>query len=80
MAEFSIRQMKKSDLGSVGKLFKDVFNTEGEEWSAETAAAHVKQNFFGNSHWVAIQENEVIGFLMAIVLTREKGDVKHPFS
>lgn len=66
--------MERIDLVDVGLLFKKVFNSEGEEWSYENARKHVDQNFLGDAHWVAQDADIIVGFLIGIVLTREKGD------
>ncbi len=72
--DVTIRKMEKTDLQAVSQLFREVFNSEGENWSDKTATSHVEQNFFGDSHWVAEKGNKIVGFLMGIVLTREKGE------
>lgn len=74
MNDLNVRKMEERDIKAVVELFKEVFNSDGENWSKETAKGHVKQNFFGDSHWVAEMNNQIVGFLMGIVLTREKGD------
>lgn len=66
--------MTENDINEIANVFLESFNNEGESWTQETALAHVGQNFFGDAHWVAKDDDKVVGFLMGIVLTREHGD------
>ncbi len=69
--EFS--KMTEYDIKDVAHVFMTSFNHVGEQWTFETALAHVSQNFFGNAHWVAKENDKIVGFIMGIILTREHG-------
>lgn len=69
-----IKKIKKEDLKEVANLFLEVFNNSGESWTYESAYSHVEQNFFGDVHWCAFDENKMVGMMMGLVLTREQGD------
>ncbi|HLL60448.1 MAG TPA: GNAT family N-acetyltransferase, partial [Candidatus Nitrosocosmicus sp.] len=73
MNNIQVDLMLESDLDSVTQIFLDVFNKFGENWSLETAGKHIKENFFGDCHYVVRIEGRIVGFVMAIPLTREKG-------
>jgi ribosomal protein S18 acetylase RimI-like enzyme len=73
MDNLQIEVMVESDLKSVIKIFLEVFNSLGEQWSLETAEKHIKENFFGDCHYIAKLDDKIIGFLLAIPLTRERG-------
>jgi predicted N-acetyltransferase YhbS len=68
-----IRPMEKEDLSQVAGVFVESFNQEGEHWTYEVALDHVSSNFFGDSHFVAILDGKVIGFIMAFPLIFEQG-------
>ncbi|MDA1061247.1 MAG: GNAT family N-acetyltransferase [bacterium] len=68
-----ISLMKEVDLKEVSQVFKESFNSVSENWSDQSSFEHVKQNFFGDSHWVYRENGKIIGMLMSIVLIREHG-------
>lgn len=67
------RKMEKSDLKEVGEIFYNTFNSVGEPWTKVTSQQYVKENYHGDCHFVALLDKKIIGMLMAIPLTREKG-------
>ena len=71
--EVEISRMKESELGQVARIFRTVFNATGEEWTEESVKGHIKENYFEKYHYVARCKGRIVGFLMAIPLTREKG-------
>ncbi|HVZ67554.1 MAG TPA: GNAT family N-acetyltransferase [Patescibacteria group bacterium] len=73
MEDIRIELMTTEDLNQVADVFLQVFNALGENWGKESATKHVNENFSGDSHFVAKINNRIIGFIMAIPLTREKG-------
>ena len=73
MSNVRIEKMKESDLEEVAKIFCTVFNEEGENWTEESSKSHVVQNYFGEAHFVAKENNNIIGMIMGIPLTRELG-------
>jgi ribosomal protein S18 acetylase RimI-like enzyme len=68
-----IEIMQKDDFAEVAEVFRTTFNGLREDWSRESALGHVEQNFFGDAHWVAKENEKIIGFLIGIVLVREAG-------
>lgn len=73
MSNFLIEKMVDADLEEVSQIFVEAFNHEGESWGQKTAQNHVKENFFGEAHFVAKLDGEIVGFVIAFPLTRETG-------
>jgi predicted N-acetyltransferase YhbS len=73
MENINIELMTKDDLNQVADIFLSVFNTLGEKWERESVIKHVNENFVGDCHFIAKADNQILGFVMAIPLTREKG-------
>lgn len=69
----AIRLMKTEDLERVAEIFLAAFNGVGEHWSRETALQHICESFFDQFHYVAMSDREIVGFILAIPLIREKG-------
>jgi ribosomal protein S18 acetylase RimI-like enzyme len=68
-----IELMRETDLAEVVKIFVDTFNASGEHWSHEFAAENIKEGFFGKCHYIALVDKKIVGFILAIPLTRELG-------
>ncbi len=65
--------MDEKDLDEVAKVFVEVFNDAGENWTIDIAQEHVEKNFFGDCHFVARIEGEIVGFVIAMPLIFERG-------
>lgn len=74
MSEVIIEVMKKDDLKEVSIAFMKVFNSVGEHWTLEIAKKHIESNFFGDFHFVAKKDNQIIGFIMGFPLIFEQGE------
>lgn len=68
-----IELMTEEHLDNVAKVFMTTFNAVGENWSYENARQNISENFFDDVHFVAKIDDKIVGFLMGIPLTREKG-------
>lgn len=73
MDKVKIELMTEAHLDDVAKVFMAAFNAVGEDWSYETARQNISENFFEDVHFVAKIDDQIVGFIMGIPLTREKG-------
>ena len=73
MDDVTILNMTDGDLPELSRIFYQSFNDVGERWSEGTATQHDKENFFGECHFIAKINNQIIGYIMGIPLTREQG-------
>lgn len=65
--------MREENLDEIAKIFVQTFNAAGEHWSIENATENIKEGFFGECHYIALVEDKIVGFILAIPLTRELG-------
>lgn len=75
MEKVKIRNMRKNDVEDVARIYMDVFNLLGENWSEVTAQNHMKDGFKSDTCWVAELDNHIIGFLMGFILPWDQGNV-----
>ena len=68
-----VELMNEEQINEVAKVFVESFNDVGEQWSIENATQNIKEGFFGECHYVALVEDKIVGFILAIPLTRELG-------
>lgn len=73
MSNVRITTMIDDEIDEVTDVFLAVFNHVGEGWTREAARKHIKENFFDTCHFVARYDDKILGFIMAIPLTRENG-------
>ena len=68
-----IELMKEEQLDDVANIFLSSFNDLGEGWTFETSRKNIEEGFFGDCHYVARIDGKIVGFILAIPLTRELG-------
>lgn len=68
-----IELMREEQLDTIASVFLSAFNNIEEEWTFETARKNVEEGFFGDCHFVALIDEKIVGFILAIPLTREFG-------
>ncbi len=70
----SIEDITTADIEKVAEVYRTVFTHEGEEWSQESAVRNIIQHLSEGTAWKALAEGEVVGFCLALPLTRELGN------
>lgn len=73
MENIHIELMTNDDINQVADIFLKVFNKLGENWNKESVIKHINENFLGEYHFIAKENSQIIGFIIAIPSTREKG-------
>ncbi|MDO8452187.1 MAG: GNAT family N-acetyltransferase, partial [bacterium] len=54
-------------------VFLQTFNSVGEVWNKETSLAHIEENFIESYSFVARENNQAVGILIGLPITRDSG-------
>lgn len=73
MDKVLIRKIERPDLKGVSTVFRNVFKSVGENWSARSSAQHVMENFNKEYCYLAEKDGKIVGIMLANIQTRVKG-------
>ena len=66
MNSIHIEKMKEVDIKEAAQVFMNVFNGEGQSWDESSSLSHIKENYSGDSDFIAKDGDKIVGILIGL--------------